>query len=123
MAGSFRKLRILMVYENKRADLFSVQYASQRITWSALICRAPNVTGPLQRAPSLFRIAVMRMIIRPQKSLRDDAGRVLGRMTSHPEVIALQQSILAVASRTIFIGRIVAFAESGGEPPNRRDRR
>jgi hypothetical protein len=76
MAGSFRKLRIVMAYENKRADFLPVQYSSQRITWSARICRAPNVTWPLQRAPSLFRIAVMRMIIRPPKSLRDDSDRV-----------------------------------------------
>ena len=76
MAGSFFKLRIVMAYENKRADLLSVQYSSQRIAWSARICRAPNVIWQLQRAPSLLRIAVMRTIIRPPKSLRDDSDRV-----------------------------------------------
>jgi len=32
MLGSFRKLWIVMVYENERADLLSVEYSPQRIT-------------------------------------------------------------------------------------------
>jgi hypothetical protein len=32
MAGSFRKLRIVMVYENEGADPLSVQYPPERIT-------------------------------------------------------------------------------------------
>src|ERR1700756_358544 len=88
MAGSFRKLRIVMLHENKGADLPSVQYHSQRITQSARTrrCRAANVFGLPQRAPSLFRIGIMHAIIRLPKPLRDNSDRVSGRITGKPKV-------------------------------------
>ena len=56
MAGSFREPWIVMAYKNKGADRLSVEYPSKRITQSARCrkCRAADVSGLPQRAPSLF---------------------------------------------------------------------
>src|SRR5215472_11230210 len=92
MVGSFRKLRIVMVYENEGADLLSVQYPSQRITQSARSrrCGAADVSGLPQRPPSLFRNRIMGTIIRLPKPLRDNSGRVSGCITGKPSVEKLR---------------------------------
>jgi len=89
MVGSFRKLRIVMVYENEGADLLSVQYPSQGITQSARSrrCGAADVSGLPQRPPSLFRIRIMGTIIRLPRPLRDNSGRVSGCITGNPHLI------------------------------------
>jgi|SRR5215472_8860720 len=101
MAGSFRKLWIVMVYENEGADLPSLQHPSQRITQFAHFrrCRA-NVSRLRQRPPSLFRIGIMARIIRLPKALRDNSVRVPERVTGKPQVSCCNQAITVTAPVT-----------------------
>src|SRR5215469_9998511 len=64
MAGSFRKLRIIMMNENEGADLLSVEYPSQWITPFATLhsCRVANVPALHQRVPSRFRVRIVGLL-------------------------------------------------------------
>jgi hypothetical protein len=56
MAGSFRKLRMVMVYEHEGADLLSVQYPSQRIRPKPLRDNSGRVSGCITGKPFLIPV-------------------------------------------------------------------